>query len=58
MISGIAFGAVLLSSAPAIVLYYVLPTAWSALGAIPALEGAAQVAGPGAHDDAAARGAR
>ena len=42
MISGIAFGAVLLSSAPAIVLYYVLPTAWSALGAIPALEGAAK----------------
>jgi len=42
MISGIAFGAVLLSSAPAIVLYFVLPTAWSALGAIPKLEGAAR----------------
>ena len=42
MVSGIAFGAVLLSSAPAIVLYYVLPTAWSALGAIPKLEGAAR----------------
>jgi ABC-2 type transport system permease protein len=42
MVSGVAFGAVLLSSAPAIVLYYVLPTAWGALGAIPALEGAAK----------------
>ena len=42
MLIGIAFGAVLLSSAPAIVLYFVLPTAWSALGAIPALEGAAR----------------
>ena len=42
MLDGIAFGAVLLASAPAIVLYFVLPTAWSALGAIPALEGAAR----------------
>ena len=28
MLAGIAFGAVLLASAPAIVLYFVLPTAW------------------------------
>lgn len=42
MIMGVGFGAVLLSSAPAIVLYFVLPTAWSALGSISALEGAAR----------------
>ena len=42
MISGIAFGAVLLASAPAIVLYFVLPTAWGILGEIPALEGTAR----------------
>ncbi len=42
MISGIAFGAVLLASAPAIVLYFVLPTVWGILGEIPALEGAAR----------------
>ena len=42
LLTGVAFGAVLLSSAPAIVLYFVLPTAWSALGAIPKLEGAAR----------------
>jgi ABC-2 type transport system permease protein len=42
MLIGIAFGAVLLASAPAIVLYFVLPTAWAALGGIPALEGAAR----------------
>jgi ABC-2 type transport system permease protein len=42
MITGIAFGAALLASAPAIVLYFVLPTAWSALGSISALNGAAQ----------------
>jgi ABC-2 type transport system permease protein len=34
MFIGLGFGAVLLSSAPAIVLYFVLPTAWSLLGAI------------------------
>ena len=32
----------LLASAPAIVLYFVLPTAWAALGAISALAGAAR----------------
>ena len=47
VIAGVGFGAVLLASAPAIVLYFVLPTAWGAIGAIHALEGAAQLAGPG-----------
>jgi ABC-2 type transport system permease protein len=42
MLAGIGFGAVLLASAPAIVLYFVLPTVWSAVGSIPALEGAAR----------------
>jgi ABC-2 type transport system permease protein len=42
MLGGVAFGMVLLASAPAIVLYYLLPTAWGALGSIPALEGAAR----------------
>jgi ABC-2 type transport system permease protein len=37
-ISGAAFGAVLLASAPAIVLNFMLPLAWSILGTIPALE--------------------
>jgi ABC-2 type transport system permease protein len=41
VIAGIGFGAVLLASAPAIVLFFVLPTAWGALGEIHALEGAA-----------------
>ncbi|MDO8185252.1 hypothetical protein Q5424_01540 [Conexibacter sp. JD483] len=34
MITGIAFGALLLVSAPAIVLLYVLPTAWAAIGSL------------------------
>jgi ABC-2 type transport system permease protein len=42
VIAGIGFGAVLLASAPAIVLFFVLPTAWGALGEIHALEGAAK----------------
>ncbi|HTE61292.1 MAG TPA: hypothetical protein VK631_13150 [Solirubrobacteraceae bacterium] len=42
MIAGVGFGAVLLASAPAIVLFFVLPTAWAALGQINALEGAAK----------------
>jgi hypothetical protein len=42
MLAGVAFGACLLTSAPAIVVYFVLPTAWGALGAIPALEGGAR----------------
>jgi len=42
MITGVAFGALLLASAPTIVLYFALPLALSALGAISALEGAAR----------------
>jgi ABC-2 type transport system permease protein len=42
IIAGIGFGAVLLASAPAIVLFFVLPTAWGAIGSINALEGAAK----------------
>ena len=42
MITGVAYGAALLSSAPAIALYFVLPLAWSFLGFIPALETAAR----------------
>ena len=41
MLAGIGFGMLLLASAPAVVLYFVAPTAWAALGSIPALEGAA-----------------
>ncbi len=36
MVTGIAFGALLLSSAPAIVADFVLPTAWWALASLPA----------------------
>lgn len=42
MAGGVAFGAVLLSSAPAIVLYFVLPMVSAGLGAISWLEGAAR----------------
>jgi ABC-2 type transport system permease protein len=42
MLTGIAFGAVLLASAPAIVLYFVLPTAFGILGSLNALEGVAR----------------
>jgi ABC-2 type transport system permease protein len=38
MLIGVAFGAVLLNSAPAIVLYYLVPIGFGALGAIHALE--------------------
>jgi ABC-2 type transport system permease protein len=42
MITGVAFGAALLVSAPAIVIYLLLPTVWSALaGSISALNGVA-----------------
>jgi ABC-2 type transport system permease protein len=41
MLMGIAFGAALLSSAPAIVLYFVVPIAFALLGGIPALDGLA-----------------
>jgi ABC-2 type transport system permease protein len=42
MIMGVAFGAALLSSAPAIVLSFVLPLGWAAIGSIHALEPAAR----------------
>lgn len=42
MVTGIGFGAVLLASAPAIVLYFVLPTAFGILGSLNALEGVAR----------------
>lgn len=38
MITGIGFGALLLVSAPAIVLLYVLPTAWAAIGSLSFME--------------------
>lgn len=38
MFTGIAFGAALLASAPAIVLYFALPTAFGVLGSISAIE--------------------
>jgi hypothetical protein len=41
MFIGLAFGAMLLSSAPAIVLYFILPFVSAALGAIPQLKGIA-----------------
>jgi ABC-2 type transport system permease protein len=41
MIMGLAFGSALLSSAPAIVLYFVLPLSWTLLGSIPKIERAA-----------------
>jgi hypothetical protein len=41
MLMGLAFGAMLLNSAPAIVLYFVLPLLSVALGAIPPLNGVA-----------------
>ena len=39
---GVGFGAVLLSSAPAIVLNFVLPLAWTAIASIHAIEGSAR----------------
>ncbi len=42
MITGIAFGAALLTSAPAIVLYFVLPTVFGFVGSLNALEGIAR----------------
>jgi ABC-2 type transport system permease protein len=41
MVGGVAFGALLLASAPAIVAYFLAPTAWAALLTIPALDGLA-----------------
>jgi hypothetical protein len=42
MITGLAYGAVFLSSAPAIVASFALPLAWTALGSISALTGTAR----------------
>ena len=42
VLGGIAFGAALLASAPAIVLYFVLPIGWSIVGSLAFLEGAAR----------------
>jgi len=41
MVMGVAFGAILLTSAPAIVALYVLPTAWMALGSLSVFAGVA-----------------
>jgi ABC-2 type transport system permease protein len=41
MLMGIGFGAMLLLSAPAIVLYFVVPTAFALFGQIPAIDGIA-----------------
>jgi ABC-2 type transport system permease protein len=41
LVAGIGFGAVLLASAPAIVLFFALPTVWAVVGSIDALEGVA-----------------
>jgi ABC-type transport system involved in multi-copper enzyme maturation permease subunit len=42
ILTGVAFGSAFLSSAPAIVLYFVLPFSFAALGSIPFLNDAAQ----------------
>ena len=42
MLSGVAIGALLLASAPAIVVYFAAPLAWTALGSLSFLEGAAR----------------
>jgi ABC-2 type transport system permease protein len=42
MIMGLAFGSVLLSTPPAIVLYYGAPLSWTLLGSIPGIEGVAR----------------
>ena len=41
VIGGVAFGAALLASAPAIVAYFALPTAWAAVVSLPFLDGVA-----------------
>jgi ABC-type transport system involved in multi-copper enzyme maturation permease subunit len=56
MITGVAFGAALLVSAPAIVLYLLLPTIWSALAnSISALDGVANWLDPSNTLDVMAR---
>ena len=58
ILGGIAFGAAFLSSAPAIVLSFALPLAWSALGFIPWLDDARGLAGHDPHHRAVHRGRR
>ena len=41
MVTGVAFGAILLASAPAIVVLFTLPTAWMALGSLSVFAGVA-----------------
>jgi hypothetical protein len=41
MVTGVAIGAVVLASAPAIVAYFALPIAWTALASLPVLAGVA-----------------
>jgi hypothetical protein len=41
MVAGVAFGAILLTSAPAIVLRFALPTAWMAVVSLPVFSGVA-----------------
>jgi ABC-2 type transport system permease protein len=41
MVTGVAFGMILLSSAPAIVALFTVPTAWAALASLPVLAGLA-----------------
>jgi hypothetical protein len=41
MVVGVAFGAILLSAAPAIVLRFALPTAWMAVLSLPVFSGVA-----------------
>jgi ABC-type transport system involved in multi-copper enzyme maturation permease subunit len=41
MVGGVAFGALMLASAPAIVTYFLAPTAWAAFVSLPAFDGIA-----------------
>ncbi len=43
MLTGVAFGAAFLNSAAAVVLYFALPIAFGALGAIPIFNDAAEL---------------
>ena len=57
ILTGVAFGAAFLSSAPAIVLYFALPLAWAALGLDPVPQRRRALAGHDAHDGADDRAA-
>jgi hypothetical protein len=47
MVTGVAIGAVVLASAPAIVAYFALPIAWTALASLPLFAGVAPWLDPG-----------